>query len=103
MAQTKPRVEVKEKKKSKNKNSLLVLDNQPVEIAAEPESLWQQEVEGLLGQKFDSLLELIDTIAERVCKRLGQEEDSNLHEFIVMMLDTDDDIRQELKELFSLS
>jgi hypothetical protein len=101
MAQTKPRQEVKEKKKKKN--SMVVLDNQPVEIAAEPESLWQEEVEGLLGQKFDSLLELIDTIADRVCKRLGQEEDSNLHEFIVMMLDTDDEIRQELKELFSLS
>jgi hypothetical protein len=101
MAQTKPRQEVKEKKKKTN--SMVVLDNQPVEIAAEPESLWQEEVEGLLGQKFDSLLELIDTIADRVCKRLGQEEDSNLHEFIVMMLDTDDEIRQELKELFSLS
>ena len=100
MAQIKPLTEVEKKKK---KNSMVVLDNQPVEIAAEPESLWQEEVEGLLGQKFDSILDLIDTIAERVCKRLGQQDDENLHEFIVMMLDTDEEIRQELKELFELS
>lgn len=100
MAQVKPRIEVQKKKK---KHSMVVLDNQPTELTAEPESLWQEEVEALLGQKFDSILELIDTIAERVCKRLGQPEDENLHEFIVMMLDTDDEIRQELKDLFEIA
>lgn len=99
MAQTKKK-EVE--KKSKGKNSMVILDNLPVEVPPETTSLWKEEVEGLLDHNFESVLEVIDAIAGRICKRLGQEDDSNLHEFIVMMLDTDDEIRAELAEVFDV-
>ena len=99
MAQTKKKEEIK---KGKKRNSMVVLDNLPIEVAPETTSIWKEEVEGLINHNFESILEVIDAIAGRVCKRLGQEDDSNLHEFIVMMLDTDEEIRQELAEVFDV-
>lgn len=104
MAQSKKK---EEQKKPRKKNSLAILNDRPLpedgEVGElEPSSIWKEEVDGLLGQKFNSILEVIDAIAERVCIRLGQENDSNLHEFIVMMLDTDEEIREELIEVFEI-
>jgi hypothetical protein len=99
MAQTKKKEEIK---KAKKRNSMVVLNDLPIEAAPETTSIWKEEVEGLLDRNFESVLEVIDAIAGRVCKRLGQEDDSNLHEFIVMMLDTDEEIRQELAEVFDV-
>lgn len=70
--------------------------------ALNPGAMWREEVENLLGHKFSSLVEVIDAIAARVCVRLGQESDTNLHDFIVMMLDTDEEIRDELAGLFKI-
>lgn len=89
--------------KPKKKGSLSILNDAPAVVPEEPTSIWKDEVEGLLGQKFSSIIEVIDAIADRVCLRLGESEDANLHEFIVMMLDTDEEIRQELIEMFNLT
>ncbi len=87
----------------KKPSALAILESAAPLPETEPESIWKEEVEHLLGDKFKSLVEVIDAIAARVCIRLGQEGDTNLHEFIVMMLDTDEEIRQELKTLFNVT
>lgn len=99
MAQRKTR---SEESKPKKKSALTVLNDSSPVVADEPTSIWKEEVEALLGQKFTNIIEVIDAIADRVCQRLDSTGDANLHEFIVMMLDTDDEIRQELIEMFNL-
>lgn len=105
MGQAKSVKKTKEEKKIKSRNSLKVVDSPPVvqdQDSLEPESLWKEEVDALLGQKFSSLVEVIDAIADRVCERLGEPADSELHDFLVMMFDTDEEIRQELEDIFEL-
>jgi|LakMenEpi03Aug12_release.lakeMendotaPanAssembly.Ray.scaffolds.fasta_scaffold1518171_1 hypothetical protein len=100
MAQTKKKTQTETSKKLSG--LLNVLGNDGVQAEPEPTGLWQSEIEGLLGQSFKSLGDVIDAIADNVCRRIGGAIDEELHQLIVTMLDTDVEIREELAELFKV-
>lgn len=74
----------------------------PKDLPSEVLTMWSEEVEGLLSSSFSSLEQVIDEIANRVCRRMNQPLESELHDFMVMMLESDSEICDELRDLFSL-
>lgn len=73
------------------------------ESAEEFLELWRSELQSIELARIESVPVLIAEISRRVCLRMGEADNEELSEFLIMMLETDPEICEELEAMLKQS